>query len=289
VPVLTYLPAGGVDAMALRLAGSSALPGSAPAPDLGTLLQGADGRTVQTAAGVVQLGTAGAELETVEMEPLELLVHRLLDPTTAYLLFVLGLYAVFVELSHPGALVPGLTGLASLIVAVGAFALLAVNPLGVLLILLAVGLMALDVRALGHGALTLLGAGCLVVGSLLLYSHWGGGSPPDVSIAPAALVVVTGAGLALGLGLLRIARDVRQLPGSATFGTDHLIGARGVARGGLAPEGVVQVNGQLWSARVRSGRLEAGQAVRVRARHGLVLDVEPAVSLGAATQKGALR
>ena len=41
------------------------------------------------------------------MEPLQALGHDLLDPTTAYLLFVLGLYAVLVEVSHPGALVPG--------------------------------------------------------------------------------------------------------------------------------------------------------------------------------------
>jgi membrane protein implicated in regulation of membrane protease activity len=52
---------------------------------------------------------------------------------------------------------------------------------------------------------------------------------------------------------------------------------------------VVHVNGQLWSARLRAGRLESGQPIRVRARHGLILEVEPAAHVGAATNKGAMR
>jgi membrane-bound ClpP family serine protease len=49
----------------------------------------------------------------------------------------------------------------------------------------------------------------------------------------------------------------------------------------------VHVGGQLWSARLRGGRLEADRPVRVVARHGLVLEVE-STTLGAATRKGTL-
>lgn len=303
VPVLGYLPAGSAaDPMALRLAGASALRGSTspqttsagtPAElvvsDMAGLLREADGRTVRTASGDATLHTAFARIESVDMEPLELLAHRMLDPTTAYLLFVLGLYAVLVEVSHPGAIVPGVTGLASLIVAIVAFGILSANPLGAVLIVLAIGLMAVDVRALGHGALTLIGIGCLIVGSLLLYVHSGGGSPflTTVAISPPILIGVSGSGLLLGLGLLCVARGVRQLP--PVFTIEEVVGARGVSRGALEPYGVVQVDGQLWSARSRGGRVEPGQSVRVRARRGLILEVEPATSMGAATQKGASR
>jgi membrane-bound serine protease (ClpP class) len=223
------------------------------------------------------------------MEPLEMAAHQLFDPTTAYLLFVLGLFAVFVEVSHPGALVPGLMGLVSLILAVAAFAVLPVNLLAVALILLAVALMAVDARAIGHGGPTLMGIGCLVIGSLLLYAQWGGGSPllPELAIAPPVLVVVTVAGLLLGFGLIRAAGSVRRLP--PLSGTGQLIGAWGVSNGPLEPDGVVRVNGQLWSARLRGGQLGPDQPVRVRARRGLILDVEPATSRGAATEKGASR
>jgi membrane-bound serine protease (ClpP class) len=304
VPVLSYLPAGSqVDAAALRVAGASSLRAAAPgvalgqaappdlvvAADLSGLLRGVDGRTLPTSAGEQTLSTAAGRGETVEMEPFEVIAHRLFDPTTAYLLFVLGLYAVFVEASHPGALVPGLTGLVSLILASFAFSVLSVNVVGVLLIMLAVGLMFIDVKALGHGGLTLLGVGCLVVGSLVLYAHWGGASPllPEVAIAAPVLIGVAASGLLLGLGLMRVAASVRGLPSVA--GAEPVVGARGVSRSALEPEGVVHVNGQLWSARLRSGRLEPGQPIRVRARHGLILEVEPVAHVGAATNKGAMR
>ena len=298
IPVITYLPAGAVHPAAVRLAGASGLRAAAPglaanaelsAPDLAFALREADGRTVHTASGETALSTAATRAEVVQMEPLEALGHRLLDPTTAYLLFVLGLFAVLLEVSHPGALVPGVTGLISLICSVTAFVVLGANAFGIALMVIAVGLMAVDVRAFGHGSMTLVGIGCLVAGSLLLYTFWGGTAPlmADVAIDPLALVSVVASGLLLGLGLVRVAAGVRKLP--PLVSVEDVVGARGVARGALEPDGVIQVNGQLWSARLVSGRIGAGEPVRVRARRGLILEVEPATSTGAATHKGAWR
>jgi membrane-bound serine protease (ClpP class) len=301
VPVITYIArAGAIDPAAQRVAAAGALRGAAPAseptpgapPDLVStsiigIVRSVDGRTVQVASGPVTLESAEASVDSVDMEPTEMAAHRFFDPTTAYLLFVLGLFAVFVEITHPGALVPGLVGLISLILAITAFFVLPVNPLGVALLLLAIVLMAADVRAIGHGGPTLVGIGCLVIGSLLLYTQWGGGSSrqPELSIEPPVLVAVIAAGLLLGFVLMRAAGSVRRLP--ALSGTEQLVGAWGISRGPLEPDGVVQVNGQLWSAHLRGGRLDRDQPVRVRARHGLILDVEPATSRGAATEKGA--
>jgi membrane-bound serine protease (ClpP class) len=254
-------------------------------PNLDAFLRAVDGTEARTPAGPVTLATAGARIETFDMEPVEALAHRLMDPTTAYLLFVLGLYAAFVELAHPGALLPGATGLVCLTLASVAFAMLPTNWFGVGVLVAAVGLMALELKAATHGALVLAGVVCLIGGSVLLYSAPGSLSPvqTDVTIAPAVLVVAAGTGLVVGLLLARIARRIHDLP--PVLNLEHLIGARGVSRGGLDPEGVVYVGGQLWSARLRGGRLEGGQAVRVVARHGLILEVESA-TLGAATRKG---
>jgi membrane-bound ClpP family serine protease len=303
VPVITYVSgAGAVDAAARRVAVASALRGAPPGSELTPgippdvvstsiigFVRGADGRTIQVAPGPVTLTTAEAPIDSIDMEPLEMAAHRLFDPTTAYLLFVLGLFAVLAEVSHPGALVPGVMGLISLILAVAAFTVLPVNTLGVALMLLAVALMAVDVRAIGHGAPTLIGIGCLVIGSLLLYAQSGGGSGllPELIVAPPVLVAVAVSGLLLGLVLLGAAGSVRRLP--PLSGTGQLIGARGTSHGPLEPDGVVRVNGQLWSARLRRGQLGPDQPVRVRARRGLILDVEPATSRGAATEKGASR
>jgi membrane-bound serine protease (ClpP class) len=303
VPVITYVAgAGAVDPAVQRVAAASALRGTVPAseptpgvaPDVVSasiigFVRAADGRTVQLASGPVTLNTAEAPIDSVDMEPLEMAAHRLFDPTSAYLLFVLGLFSVLVEVSHPGALVPGLIGVVSLILAVAAFTVLPVNLLAVALLLLAAALTAVDVKAIGHGGPSLIGVGCLVIGSLLLYAQGGGGSPlqPELSIAPPVLVAVIAAGLLLGFGLIRAARSVRRVPPLST--TEHVVGAWGTSRGPLEPNGVVQLNGQLWSACLRSGRLDPDQPVRVRARRGLILDVEPATSRGAATEKGASR
>jgi membrane-bound serine protease (ClpP class) len=209
----------------------------------------------------------------------------MLDPTTAYLLFVLGLYALVVELAHPGSVLPGAAGLVCLALAALAFISLPVNFLGVGVLVGAVGLMALELKAATHGTLVLAGAVCLGVGSVLLYAAPGSLQPAqaNVTIAPAVLIGAAAIGLVGGLLLARIARRLHRLP--PLFNLDQLIGARGTSRSGLDPDGVVHVGGQLWSAHLRGGRLEPDQPVRVIARHGLVLEVE-AAALGAATRKG---
>jgi membrane protein implicated in regulation of membrane protease activity len=54
-------------------------------------------------------------------------------------------------------------------------------------------------------------------------------------------------------------------------------GAKGVALDRIDPSGPVRVSGELWRAELMHGarRIEGGEAVRVRARHGLTLLVEP--------------
>ena len=261
----------------------------AAAPNLDAFLRAVDGHEARTAAGPVTLATSGARIQTLEMEPLEALEHRLMDPTTAYLLFVLGLYAVFVEFAHPGSLLPGVTGVVCLALASVAFGMLPTNWLGVAVLVVAVGFMALELKAATHGALVLAGAVCLTVGSVLLYSTPGSALPTpaeaDVTIAPAVLVGAVATGLLVGVLLARVARRIHNLP--PILSLEQLIGARGISRSELDPDGVVHVGGQLWSARLRGGRLEPGQPVRIVARHGLVLEVESA-ALGAATRKGTL-
>ena len=156
-----------------------------------------------------------------------------------------------------------------------------------MVIVAAVGLMAVELKAATHGALVLAGAVCLIVGSLLLYTVPGAGLPihTEVTIAPSVLVAMAAIGLIGGLFLVRVARQIQALPPVPS--PAQLIGAYGTSRSELDPNGVVRVGGQLWSARVRGRRLDSDQPVRVVARHGLVLEVESA-TVGAATRKGTL-
>src|SRR5581483_11253360 len=98
-----------------------------------------------------------------------------------------------------------------------------------------------------------------VLGSLLLYTPTGPRSPtlPDARVALPVLLVAAGTGVLLSLLVLGAAIRVGRRP--AISEVDRLVGATGVTRSALDPTGVVYVGGQLWSARLRSGRLGPGE------------------------------
>ena len=63
--------------------------------------------------------------------------------------------------------------------------------------------------------------------------------------------------------------------GKVKMGAETMIGATAVVVAPCRPLGQVRIQGELWQARCEEGADE-GQRVRVRARDGLTLDVEPA-------------
>jgi membrane-bound ClpP family serine protease len=285
--VISLSPSAGLDAAmgaVTQTLSGSAVPTAAYVP-------GGHASVAAQALAAAASGTVEAippQAQAINMDLQEALWHRLLDPTTAYLLFLLGLYAVLVEIAHPGALVPGISGTACLLAATTAFLTLPTNWLGVLAVVVGVGLMGLELHTGHHGLLVLCGTLCLGLGSIILFSGSStlSPAPTGISIAPGVLVVMVLAGLGLGFLIIRVARRIQHLP--PLRGLEELIGARGIARTGLDPDGVVHVQGQLWSAHSRGTSLSPGEAVRVVARHGLVLEVESANFRAAATQKGAV-
>ena len=182
---------------------------------------------------------------------------------------------------------PGVTGVVCLVVSFVGFAALPMNWGGIVLILAAAALFVLDIKSAAHGGLTIAGLVCFVLGSLLLYSPSGVPSPtlPEVSVGLPALIGAAGVGALFSLLVVRTALRMSGRP--AMTGSQRLNGASGFARSALDPSGTVHVAGQVWSARLRSGRLEAGRPVRVLGRTGLVLDVEAGDATGPAERKGA--
>jgi membrane-bound serine protease (ClpP class) len=57
-------------------------------------------------------------------------------------------------------------------------------------------------------------------------------------------------------------------------GREHLIGARAEALGDFEGEGWARVRGEQWKVRTPAA-VHRGQKLRVKAMHGLVLEVEP--------------
>ena len=84
------------------------------------------------------------------------------------------------------------------------------------------------------------------------------------------LVVALGAAGEIGETLIGIRLTQRM---RAKVGAETLVGAEARVRARCAPEGQVEVRGELWKARCDHWA-EAGETVRVRALDGLTLVVE---------------
>jgi membrane-bound serine protease (ClpP class) len=86
------------------------------------------------------------------------------------------------------------------------------------------------------------------------------------------LLVVTLGVMAAGF-LVAMTAGARALRRPPMLGARGMIGATGVARGALVPEGQVYVGGELWRAVAEGGPVEDGRAVRVVDVEGLTLRV----------------
>jgi membrane-bound serine protease (ClpP class) len=97
-------------------------------PDVSQLLETLDGRTVRRFDGrTTQLRTAGAEIRRREMTRRQLFLSAIAHPQIAYLLMTLGILGLTVELWNPGAILPGVAGGLSLLLAFFAFQIVPVE------------------------------------------------------------------------------------------------------------------------------------------------------------------
>jgi membrane-bound serine protease (ClpP class) len=236
------------------------------APDVPTLLKDIDGRQVDVAGVQVTLHTTGAEIQPIDMNLAESFLAIITNPNVAFLLMVLGINGLLFELSSPGAYVPGVVGAISLVLALYAFGTLPVNYAGVLFIVLAFILFIFDVKAPTHGVLTIAGVASFVFGSIILFN-----SPLYVISRGLIVTVAVCTG---GFFAFAVAKVVAARSRPVTTGREQLVGMWAEARTELAPEGMVYVRGELWSAIAQGAPIRQGERVKILARHGFKLMVE---------------
>ncbi|HEX9716352.1 MAG TPA: nodulation protein NfeD [Actinomycetota bacterium] len=237
--------------------------------DVRSLLAAVDGRSVEVGGGrTVVLRTAGASVEPLAMGWVARLLHALLDPNIAFILFYLGLLALYFELVNPGLGVPAVVGVVLLVTAFLAFGMLPVQLAGVILLVASAVFFAWEVHAPGIGVPLAGGVVTLILGGLLLFDT----SVPGVRVSPLVIAPVAASALAFfGIVVRAVVRVHRQVPAS---GPERMVGAEGTAAGPLRPHGVVQVASEEWSAESVAGNIPRGARVRVVGIEGLRLRVE---------------
>jgi len=189
------------------------------------------------------------------------------DPNIAYLLMLIGLAGLYFEFAHPGAVIPGVVGGISLILAFFALQTLPVNYAGVLLILLAIILFIAEVKVVSHGILTIGGIISLILGSLILYES------PDPALRVSLAVMLPAVALISLFFVAVISLAVKAQLRKPETGMEGMVGKEGVAITAVHQEGKVLVGGEYWNAESVRG-ISEGSRIKVLGMKGLKLIVE---------------
>ena len=239
------------------------------ADDVPDLLGKIDGRTVTVASKPKQIATGGLTVVAATPDWRTELLTLVTNPNVAFILMLIGVYGLILEFFNPGAVAPGLIGSICLVVALYALALLPVNYAGVALVLIGIGLMIAEAHIGAFGAIGVGGIVAFVIGALMMF-------PAGVPGLQLSGAVVTGTAIgSAALFLLVLAVLLRSRKRPVVTGGEALIGAAGEAVAWHGREGRVSIKGELWRARA-AAPLQAGAAIKVIDRDGLVLVVEGA-------------
>jgi len=231
------------------------------------LLAKADGRAVKTSKGMVTLHTRDAAVKRIEVGFRDRFLALISDPNVAYILMMVGMLGIFFELSTPGAILPGVIGGISLILAFFAFQSLPVNWAGLLLILFGLVLLVVEIKVTSHGILTIGGIVAMLLGSLMLYDV------PESGLRISWFVLLPTVGATAGVVMFAVGAGLRALHRPLTMGAAGMVGQTGVVKTALDPEGQVLVGGELWGAVTRDGPVPPGEHVEIVSVDGLTLTV----------------
>jgi len=239
------------------------------APDVPELLKQLDGRKVTRFNGsTAVLHLANQRVQSLDMSLKQRILDFIMDPNVAFILFAIGMLALYVEFNHPGVILPGVVGFVFILLAIFAFNILPTRYAALILIVAAFVLFILDAKFATHGVLTVGGIALMILGALLLV---------DAPIPEMRVRLVTALTVSVPIGLITVflvGLVIKARRSKVVTGQQGLIGEIGVAQSALQPEGKVFVHGELWDA-VSSANIAPGARVVVKRVDGLRLEVEP--------------
>jgi membrane-bound serine protease (ClpP class) len=254
------------------------------AGDTGDLLAQLDGFEVQGPKAAT-LDTDGLEVEERDMPFQYEVLQIIVNPNIAFLLVLAGIIGLMIEIFSPGLVVPGATGLVSLVVGLFATAQLPVTVAGVVLLLIGVGLLVAETQLPTGGIMGVLGAISLAISGLLLFDTNSESFEVSVPLVIAIAAVFSATIILVGRKVMEARR------GRVHTGYEELLGAQGDVRVPIDPVGQVFIQGALWRAEAAAGAGEGpiptGDRVEVEEVEGLTLKVRPVASPPETPSQGA--
>jgi membrane-bound serine protease (ClpP class) len=238
------------------------------AEDIPALLKQLDGRTISLQTGPTVLHTADTAVREFPMGLRLEFLKTLSDPNIAYLLMTIGTIGIIAELYNPGAILPGVVGAISLILAFYSFQSLPVNYAGVLLFLLGILFFILEASMTSYGLLGIGGTISMLLGSVMLIKT----DAEFLQISWSVILPVVA--LAAGFSLFMVGMGVKAMRRRPVTGREEMVGLVGIVKTALAPHGQLAVHGELWEA-VSKQPLQPGDEAEIIRMDGLRLHVQP--------------
>ena len=182
-------------------------------------------------------------------------------------LFV-AIYGIFFELMNPGAILPGVVGIISGVIALYSLNMIPFNYAGLLLIILGIAFMVSEVFISGFGILGIGGVISFAFGSLLLFDADTIGSSVSIPL----IIAFSISSLAFFILVMRL--FIRSRSAKVVSGAEEMIGAAAEVIESVDDGYIVHCHGETWSATSES-ELSVGQSIQVVELSGLILKVKP--------------
>jgi len=237
------------------------------ASDIEKLLAAIDQKEVNVAGGKKKLNTKNAVTNAQKIGTRQGILSAISDPNISYILLLVGLAGLYFELSTPGAILPGVIGGISLLLAFFGLSTLPVNYTGILLIVFGVILFIAEIKVMSHGMLTVGGVIALILGSLLLFDS------PEPALRLSFQVLIPAVLVASGFFIVVIMLAVKAQLRKHFTGAEAMVGSEAEVMKDIDNEGEVFVMGEYWKA-TSENPIKKGTKVKILKVDGLKLKVE---------------
>lgn len=241
------------------------------AEDLNDLEIKLRGYTLKTKKGTLsQLPQSSHTFTIVKPTVKQRVVSFFANPTIAYLILSLGGLCLWIELSHPGLILPGIMGAFCVLLSLVSFQLLPIRMGALGLILLGIMLLIAELYITSYGVLGIGGITAFLLGSLyLMDTHI-----PEFQLSISLIIPVT---LCLGVSVLTLSYLIlksRRLRIMDSY--KSLVGLPSQAHTEITQtSGNLFINGELWAARSVDGcPISKGTEVEIKDIRGLQLIVQ---------------
>jgi membrane-bound serine protease (ClpP class) len=204
---------------------------------------------------------------TLDLSARQKFLKTITNPNLAFFLLIFGLIGLYLEFTHPGAIIPGVLGGISLLLAFMAFQILPIDYIGLLLILLSIGFFIAEIKIQGFGAFGVGGIVSFILGSIMLINS------PIPEMRPTMSIIIV-FGICVGVLFLFLTwRVIKAMKSKAETGKEGLTGESGIAKTEITQtKGKVFVHGEWWNA-ISDEKLPEGTDVIIESVDDFILKV----------------